>query len=245
MRRIVLVACLSALPAWVASQELLVAAAANTRPALETIARGFERDKRAKVTISYGASGIFASQIENGAPFDVFLSADTATVDRLIASGRADPSSKFVYAVGKLVLAASREASPDVREIADLGRVRLRRLSLPNPETAPYGAAARESMQRLGLWERLRDKIVFAENVRDSLRYAETGDADFAFAASSEARRSGLRLIQVGQNLHAPLRQAACVLKASRARTLAEDFVKWLGSAESRSTWNENGYEAP
>ncbi len=243
--RLLLLALLWASPGKGAEPRLLVAAAASTRPALELLARTFERRESCSVVVSYGASGILERQIANGAPFDLFFSADEDRIDRLAGRGMALAGSRTVYAAGRLVLAAARSADPSVKGIADLARSRFRRLALPNPETAPYGAAAREALQKLGIWKAVADRVVFAENVRDALRYAETGDADFAFAALSEARDSGLRLIEVPPGAHRRILQAACVVRASARLELAKRFLAFAAGAEGRKAWDAEGFDAP
>jgi molybdate transport system substrate-binding protein len=225
--------------------QLLVAAAASVRPALEEIAREFERRQGCRVVVSYGASGILEKQIENGAPFDVFFSADEERVDHLAGRHLTDVASRTIYAVGRLALAASRNADPAVKSLADLPRSRFRRLALPNPDTAPYGAAAKETLQKLRLWDGVRDRVVVAENVRDALRYAETGDADFAFSALSEARESGLRLVEVPPGSHHRLFQAACALRTSAQPELARRLLALAAGSEGRRIWVSHGFEEP
>lgn len=224
---------------------LLVAAAASTRPALDAIAQEFERRESCLVVVSYGASGILENQIENGAPFDLFFSADEAWVERLAGRGRAAAGSTRIYAAGRLVLVASRDADPSVRQVADLARGRFVRIALPNPETAPYGAAAREALQKLGLWKAVESRLVYAENVRDALRYATTGDAEFAFAAASEAQDSGLRVIEVPPGSHRRLQQAACLVRASAHPELAKRFLSFVTGPQGRRQWDSHGFGAP
>lgn len=242
---LLIVSLLGASPESGRDPRLLVAAAASTRPAMDVLAREFERREDCRVSVSYGASGILENQIENGAPFDLFFSADEGWVGRLAGRGLAAAGSTKVYAAGRLVLVASDAADPSVRKLADLARGRFRRLALPNPETAPYGAAAREALRNLGLWKAVADRLVYAENVRDALRYARTGDADFAFAALSEARDSGLRRIDVPDGSHRRLLQAACVVRASAHPELAGRFLSFVTGAEGRRQWDAHGLEAP
>lgn len=232
------------LAAFSPAKSLTVAAAANVRPALDEIARAFEAASGARLVVSYGASGILERQIENGAPFDVFLSADRERVERLAKRKLVLPESRRTYALGRLALVCSR-ASPKLETPADLARVPLRRLAIANPETAPYGAAAREALEHLHLWDRLRPKIVYAENVRDALRYAETGDADYAFAALSEAEGSGLSLLRVSERLHTPLDQEACALRRSAEPELARRFLEFLDGPAARSLFERHGYGLP
>lgn len=242
---ILILAFSSAAPPAGGRPPLLVAAAASTRPALEEVSREFERREGIGVSVSYAASGILERQIENGAPYDLLFAADEATIDRLAAKRMLDARTRTVYARGRLVLAASRTSDPSLRALADLAGVRMRRLALPNPETAPYGAAARQALDRLGLWRAVAGRVVLAENVRDALRYAETGDADFAFAALPEARQTGLRLIEVPESSHLPILQAAAAAASSGRPELARRFLGFAAGPEGRRIWERWGYGDP
>jgi molybdate transport system substrate-binding protein len=241
----VLALCAVLLPGAGRADDLTVAAAANVRPALEQIATAFEKKMGTTITISYGASGLLERQIENGAPFDVFLSADAGHLDRLEERHLVLAGSRVFYARGVLVLAISHNSGMDIRRLADLARSPLRRIALANPQTAPYGEAARETLVRMGLWDRFQGRVVYAENVRDALRYAETGDADYAFAALSEAMGSNLRFLRVPDDLHAPIRQQGAVLKASAQSSRAVAFLRYLAGPDARAIWDRFGYGAP
>jgi molybdate transport system substrate-binding protein len=242
MRTILLLAAFLAAPT--PPKTVVVAAAANLRPALDELVPAFESAAGLRVVVSYGASGILERQIENGAPFDVFLSADRERVARLGRRGLVREGSRRVYAVGRLALVSSRGAAKIAR-VADLGRARFRRLAIANPDTAPYGSASRETLRTLGVWDRLRGRIVYAENVRDALRYAETGDADYAFAALSEAEGSGLALLRVPERLHAPLEQEACSLSSSGSPAAAARFLEFLAGPAARAAFERHGYGVP
>jgi molybdate transport system substrate-binding protein len=226
------------------TSRLLVAAAANVRPALAEIAHDFEARTGISVTVSYGSSGILVRQIVNDAPFDVFLSADRGFVDRLEQAGRVRPGDRRDYAVGRLVVAFARGV-PEARTMADLAGLAPRRVALANPETAPYGRAARQALEKLGLWGVWKERLVFAEDVRTALRYAESGDCDLAFAALSEARGTKLRLLPVALSLYDPLVQSAAVLAGSGHRSEAERFLKDLGGPRARAIFERFGYGIP
>lgn len=223
---------------------LTVAAAANVRPALDEIRTSFERASGIRPTISYGASGILARQIEQGAPFDLFLSADAGFVAALDGKGMIEPGSRAPYAFGTLVVVAAR-GRPPVGTLRDLAGPAFARIAVARPETAPYGRAALESLTRSGLVEGLRPRLVFAESVRDALRYVESGDADAGFAAESEARETSLSKYTIPRELYAPIRQELAVVARSPRRREAAAFSRFLRSEVAREIWARHGYRLP
>jgi molybdate transport system substrate-binding protein len=223
---------------------LAVAAASNVRPALEEIADAFEKSSGVRITISYGSSGILSRQIEQGAPFDIFLSADAGYVAALESKSLIVPGSRAPYAIGALVVVTAK-GHPAITSIQDLSNPAFGRIAIANPGTAPYGMAAFESLKRSGLDETLRPHAVVAETVRDALRYVETGDADAGFVAASEARESGLAQYTIPQNLYPPIRQELAVVGSSPRRKDATAFSAFLRSAAGREIWVRHGYQLP
>ena len=226
------------------SAKLTIAAAANVRPALEEIRTLYERDSGTALTISYGASGVLARQIEQGAPFDLFLSADSSFIRKLEEEDLLEPGSRREYAIGSLVVAARQGRLPP-KVLPDLVRSGYAKIAVANPETAPYGRAALQALERARLIDELRPRLVYAENVRDALRYAETGDADAAFAAASEAAETGLALLAVPRELYEPIRQEAAVVGASSKRDAAHAFLRFLTSPDAGRIWKRHGYALP
>ena len=223
---------------------LTVAAAANVRPALGELADAFEKSTGIRITISYGASGILSRQIEQGAPFDIFLSADAGYVAALESKHLIVPGSRAPYAIGALVLVAAK-GHPPITSIHDLSNPAFGRIAIANPGTAPYGRAAMEALKSAGLDQALRPRGFVAETVHDALRYAETGDADAGFVAESEARESGLAQYKIPENLYAPIRQELAVVGNSPRRKDAAAFSTFLRSAAGREIWVRHGYRLP
>jgi len=227
-----------------AERTLSVAAAANVRPALEEIRTAFEKVSGVRVTISYGSSGMLARQIEQGAPFDLFLSADAGFVSGLARGGSIVSGSRAPYALGTLVIVSAR-GRPAITAMRDLSARPFARIAVANPGSAPYGRAAMESLARSNLADALRPRVVFAESVRDALRYVETGDADAGFAAESEARGSGLAKYTIPRSLYEPIRQELAIPARSSHRPEAEAFSSYVRSASARETWLRYGYLLP
>ena len=204
----------------------------------------YERAAGASVTVSYGASGNLERQIEQGAPFDVFLSADSSFIRKLEDRNLLVAGSRREYAIGALVVAVKKDRrTPKV--LPDLVRSAYAKIALANPDTAPYGRAAMQALERARIVEEVRPRLVFAENVRDALRYAETGDADAAFAAASEAADTGLAVFPVPRDLYEPIRQEAAAIAASPKRATALDFLRFVTSPEAGEIWKRHGYILP
>jgi molybdate transport system substrate-binding protein len=223
---------------------LTVAAASNVRPAVEEIADAFEKSSGVKITISYGASGILTRQIEQGAPFDLFLSADAGYVAALESKHLIVPGSRAPYAIGALVVVTAK-GRPSITSIQDLINPAFGRIAIANPGTAPYGRAALEALKSAGLDKTLRPHAVVTETVRDALRYVETGDADAGFAAESEARESHLAKYTIPESLYSPIRQELAIIARSPRRREAAAFSDFLRSAAGREIWVRHGYRIP
>jgi molybdate transport system substrate-binding protein len=164
---------------------LLVSAASNLILAFEEVGARYEEETGTQVTVNFAASGQLAQQIEQGAPVDIFLSANTAYVEELAVKGWVQADSVQIYARGRLTLWTRADASLTVETVEDLLNPEVRRVAIANPEHAPYGVAAREALQTAGVWEEIQSKLVPGENVRQALQYAETGNVDAAIVPLS------------------------------------------------------------
>ena len=210
-----------------------VAAAANFAPAARAIGAAFERETGSRVLFSFGATGQLYAQIVQGAPFEVFLAADSEKPKRSEHEGLAVRGSRRTYAVGRLVLVGAdggRIAGPDALSDPSLGRI-----ALANPRTAPYGRAAVEVMESLGVAEALSEKRIFGNNVAQAHQFVLTGNADLGFVALSQTigREDGGSGWEVPENLHRPIRQQAVLLEAGRDRPEAMAFLDFLLRSEA------------
>jgi molybdate transport system substrate-binding protein len=215
--------------------ELTVAAAAD----LSDLAPLLGPASGIPLTLTLGASGILRQQIKNGAPYDVFLSANERYVRELASSGIIDPASVRVYARGRLAL-WSRDGR--FRDVSELTRPELTHLAIANPEHAPYGTAARQFLERRGIWGALSGRVVYAENVRQALQFAETGNADAVVTAWSLliGRRDAVLLPEE----HAPIRQAAGIVKASKQQAAARRLEDFLFSPAGQKLLQDHGLTA-
>ncbi len=220
-----------------------VAAAADLTGAFEEIGRQFEAETGERVVLSFAASGQLAQQIKEGAPFDVFAAANVAFVDAAIAAGACDGSTKGVYARGRLALWSRGER---LRGLADLADPRFAHVALANPEHAPYGMAARAALRAAGLWDAVEGRLVYGENVRQALQFAETGNADAALVAFSLVveKKEGQHVL-VDEALHAPMDQAIVACRGGARLDAGREFVAHLRSGPSRETMRRHGFLLP
>jgi molybdate transport system substrate-binding protein len=225
--------------------EVSVAVAANFTAPMREIAARFELETGHKARLSFGSSGKFFAQIQNGAPFEVFLSADDEKPARLEAVGATLPGSRFTYAVGRLVL-----WSADDGLIADGPKV-LRKggfahLAIANPALAPYGAAAVAAMKALGAYDGVAGKLVQAENIAQAYQFVATGNAELGFVAMSQVMLDGkLRsgsAWPVPAELHAPIRQDAVVLARAAGNPAAAALVEYLRGDKAKTVISSFGY---
>lgn len=246
LQRAVVLAGLASSVSMVEAGELRVAVAANfIAPARELVA-AFEASTGHDVVLSSASTGKLYAQITQGAPFDVLLAADSMTPERLEEQGYAVAGTRFTYAVGELVL-----WSNGARLTTNNGEAILRggdfaHLALANPRIAPYGAAAMEVVRRLGLGERLKDKLVYAEDVGQAFQFAATGNAALAFVArsqtlSGEPARGGSAW-PVPAGWYTPIVQQAVMLRDAQAGVAARDFLAYLRGTEAAALVRHFGY---
>ena len=228
-----------------------IAAATDLQAVLPKVIEAFATAQGVAVTPSFGASGNLAEQIRQGAPFDVFLSADMAFVRGLGDEGVIQASSIEPYARGSLVLVVHPAAADAVDELGDLAKPEVGKVAIANPRFAPYGRAAREALERSEIWRKIEPKIVLAESVRQALVYEEHGDADAALVGRSlidvggKPSTAGDKVIEVDSRLHAPLVQGLGIVARSKSPDQARAFVDFMLGGEGRRILEESGFEPP
>jgi molybdate transport system substrate-binding protein len=223
--------------------ELHVAAASNLQRVFEPLTKAFEKNSSVKLVTSYGASTVLSQQIENGGPFDIFLSADKAQVDRLAAKGLIDGRSRAVYARGVLALWAPK--GDDIKKLEDLGRADVKRIAIANPELAPYGKAAIETLTALHLWPALESKVVYGPNISVVATFADSANADAAFTALSLVNEHLEKPIIVAENLHQPIEQSLGIVKATPHPEAAAEFRQFVLGSEAQTIFAKFGYGGP
>ncbi|MBI5642119.1 MAG: molybdate ABC transporter substrate-binding protein [Deltaproteobacteria bacterium] len=222
-----------------------VAAASDLTFALKEIAAGFEKDNGVKVRLSFGSTGMLAKQIESGAPFDVFFAADLRYIDGLKKALVVMPDSVTLYAEGRIVLAVREASSTGITGLKDLLKPGVKRIAIANPAHAPYGRAAMEALKKEGLWEKVRDKLVYGENIRQTLQFIETGNAEAGIIALSVAGVPGIKYTEIDSRLHNPIDQAAGVVAASKEKESAEAFIKYVKGPAGRLILKKYGFVLP
>lgn len=230
-----------------AAEQLTIAVASNFQSTARQLATEFTEQFGVPVRISAGSTGKLYGQIVNGAPFDVFLAADTARPALLEESGRVLPGSRVTYAIGTLLLWSRDPSISDCRRaLQELGD---HKLAIANPDTAPYGRAAREFLRAEGLWDALKPSLVIGENISQALQFAVNGGARLGLVASAQARDTGAMESTcswpVPAGSHAPILQQAVVLRRTHNEKLALQFHEFLRGAHARNIIAASGYRLP
>lgn len=237
-------------PALAAAQPLAVAAASDLQFALPAIADQFEKETGRKAALTFGSSGNFFAQIQNGAPFDLFLSADVDYPRRLESQGLGVRGSLYRYATGRLVLWARSDSNIDLRQgLRVLESPGIVRVAIANPEHAPYGRAAVAALRHEQLFERVRPKLVMGENISQAAQFAQSGNAQVGILALSLALSPALKasgtFVEIPETLYPPIEQAAIVLSRARQEALARQFVDYLRRPGSLQILQASGFAGP
>lgn len=228
------------------ADEVQVAVAANFTAPIQAIATDFEQDTGHKLVASYGATGQFYTQIKNGAPFQVFLSADDTTPQKLENEGDTVKGSRFTYAVGTLALWSAQAGYVDAGGEV-LKRNQFKHLSIANPKAAPYGLAATQVLAKQGLSEQLKNKLVEGQNITQAYQFVSTGNAELGFVALSQIYKdgkvtSGSAWI-VPASLHDPIKQDAVILNKGKDSAAAKALVEYLKGPKAAAVIKSYGYE--
>jgi len=228
-----------------ATSEITVAAAADLIPALEQMGGEFERAHGTKVTFSFGSTGLLSRQIENGAPMDLFMSASAEYINQLESKGLILTDTKAVYARGRITLWTPRDSRLRIEKVADLIRPEIKRIAIANPDHAPYGIAAREALQNAGVWESVKSKLVYAENIRQTLQFAQTGNVEVAIVALSLSQGSDGHWVLIPEELHHPLDQVLAVIKGTKNEKGAREFAEFAQGQRGREILRQYGFSFP
>jgi molybdate transport system substrate-binding protein len=226
-----------------APAEITVAAAANLTEVAQALGTEFEAQTKIHAVFSMGSTAQLTTQIENSAPFDVFLSADAEHVDKLDHEGLLAPGSDAVYAVGVLALWIPPGSKAHITTLADLKGNDARVIAIANPKLAPYGAAAVETLQHTGIWDQVKAKIVYAENISMAKQYGLSKNADAVFTAYSLLLKETGNVIQVDERLHQPIVQKLGVMACSQHGESAQAFTRFVLSGGGRAVLARYGYK--
>lgn len=226
--------------------EVQVAVAANFTAPIQAIAKDFEQDTGHKLIAAYGATGQFYTQIKNGAPFEVFLSADDTTPAKLEKEGNSVPGSRFTYAIGTLVLWSAKDGYVDAKgDVLKSGP--YKHLSIANPKTAPYGLAATQVLDKLGLTAQVKPKLVEGQNITQALQFVSSGNAELGFVALSQVYKDGKitsgSAWVVPAEMHEPIKQDALILKKGEANPAAKALMDYLKGPKAAEVIKSYGYQ--
>jgi len=228
------------------ADEVQVAVAANFTAPIQAIAADFEKDTGHKLIAAYGATGQFYTQIKNGAPFEVFLSADDTTPKKLDDEGATVKGSRFTYAVGTLALWSAKPGYVDAKGEV-LKKNQYQHLSIADPKTAPYGLAATQVLAKEGLSEQVADKLVTGQNITQAFQFVSTGNAELGFVALSQIYKDG-KVTRgsawiVPASLHDPIKQDAVILTKGKDSAAAKALVDYLKGPKAAAVIKSYGYE--
>src|SRR5580700_8590780 len=232
------------------AQEIRVAAAADLEFAMKDVAAQFEKQTGTKVDVTYGSSGNFFSQLQNGAPFDLFFSADIDYPRKLEEAGLAEPGTLYEYAIGRIAIWTPADATVDVvrqgwKALLDAG---VQKIAIANPEHAPYGRAAVAALKKAGVYDQVKAKLVYGENISQAAQFVQSGKAQAGIVALSLAVSPGMKegkRWEIPADMHPSIEQAAMVLKTSKNKTGAQAFLKFIKSEAGRSTLSNYGFTVP
>ena len=237
-------------PVGAAAEEITVAAAADLTFVFPEIGAKFQKETGNSVKFSFGSSGNFLSQIQNGAPFDMFFSADIGYPKKLEAASLVEPGTLYEYAVGKLVLwvpnASTLDLKPGLAVLTDPG---VRKIAIANPEHAPYGRAAVAAMKHEGAYDQVSSKLVMGENISQTAQFVESGNADIGLLALSlvvapSLKKKG-RYELVPTSDYPPIEQAAVVIKSSKKKETANKFLAFIKTPAIVSLMRNYGFVVP
>jgi molybdate transport system substrate-binding protein len=232
-------------PAGRSSATLTVSAASDLTPAFKELGMLFQEATGTKITFNFGSTGQLAQQIAQGAPVDLFAAANISFVEDLAKEGLILPDTKAVYGQGRITLWTRADSTLTLNAITDLARPEVQKVAIANPAHAPYGIAAREALQAAGVWDAVQPKLIFGENVAQTLQYADTGNVDVAVVALSLSTQSQGRWVLIPAELHQPLNQALAVIKSTRHEREAREFAAFINGAQGRAVMRKYGFVLP
>jgi molybdate transport system substrate-binding protein len=226
-------------------ETLTIAAASNLTDTFEELTPRFTAATGIRVVVSFGATADLAKQIEHGAPFDVFMAADAEHVEQLDSKGLLLPGSRKNYARGHLVMWLPGNSKLTAQRIEDIRARDFERIAIAKPDVAPYGQAAVETLQALGIWNEVQPKVVYSQTVSQAKQYAATGNAEVAFIPLALVKIGEGKYLDVDSHLHRPIDQAMGIVKESPRQVAARRWLDFLMSAEGQQLLAKHGYEAP
>jgi molybdate transport system substrate-binding protein len=243
----ILAAALAVTPLWVAAQQLTVSAAASLTSVFTELAPKFEATKPGvTLRLNFAASGVLMQQLIQGAPVDVFASADQVTLKRGLQKGLLDADTLRDFAGNSVVLVVPAQGGPEIGSLADLARPGIKRIAIGKPATVPVGSYTREALESANLWTALAAKFVTADSARQVLDYVARGEVDAGFVYGSDvARATDKTKVILTLTGHTPVRYPIAVVSSSTNKQLARDFIEFLGTPLGLDVLRKHGFGRP
>jgi molybdate transport system substrate-binding protein len=231
-------------------REIRIAAAADLKFAMAELAAQFEKQTGTKVDITYGSSGNFFSQIQNGAPFDLFFSADIDYPEKLEAAGLAEAHTLYRYAVGRIVIWVPAETKIDLSKLgwSALLNPSVQKIAIANPEHAPYGRAAVAALRAAGIYDQVKAKLVYGENISQAAQFVQSGNAQAGILAMSLTLTPGMndgKSWAIPAHMHPSIEQEAVVLRGAKDKDAARAFLGYVQSAHGQAVLQRYGFALP
>jgi len=232
------------------AQDITIAAASDLQFAMQDITTQFQKETGKNVKATYGSSGNFAQQIQNGAPFDIFFSANLDYARQLESAGLTEPGSFYQYATGKIVMWVPSESkldlAPGLKVLTDAA---VQKIAIANPQHAPYGKAAVAALQKAGIHDTVKSKFVLGENISQAASFAMSGAADVGIIALSLALSPNMkdkgRYVVISEDQYPPIEQACVILRASKNKAVAQEFLKFMRSPAIAEVLRTYGFAVP
>lgn len=251
VRRSTLIVCLALVFSRVCfAQEITVAAAADLQFAMQGIGKQFQKETGKNVKLIFGSSGSFFEQLQNGAPFDMFFSANLDYAKKLEASGLTEPGSFYQYAKGKIVIWVLNDSTLDLSSgLRSLLNPTIKKIAVANPQHAPYGQAAVAAMQKEGIYDQVKDKFVLGENISQTASFVVSGSADVGIVALSLALSPTMsdkgRYVEIQTSEYPAIEQACVILRSSKDKETARRFLAFIKSATVSDAFKKYGFDVP
>jgi molybdate transport system substrate-binding protein len=233
-----------------AAQEITVAAAADLQFAMQEVGARFQQESGKTVKLIYGSSGNFAQQLQNGAPFDMFFSANLDYPRQLEAAGLTEPGTFYQYAIGKIVVWVPNDSKLDLNSgLKALLDPSIKKIAIANPQHAPYGKAAVAALQKENIYEQVKDKFVLGENISQAASFVASGSADVGIVALSLALSPNMkdkgRYAEVPAGDYPAVEQACVIMRSSKNKEIAQQFLKFVQSSPIRELFQKYGFAIP
>src|SRR6202011_274158 len=250
LRQIVVLLVVLLTASYAHAQSVKVAAAADLKFAMAELAAQFEKQSETKLDVTYGSSGNFLTQLQNGAPFDLFFSADSEYPKKLEAAGLTEPGTLREYAVGRIVIWTPSDSGINAAKDGwkSLLDQRVKKIAIANPEHAPYGRAAVAALKKAGIYEQVKDKLVYGENISQAAEFVQSGNAQAGIVALSLALSPAMKdgnKWEIPADSYPAIKQAAVILKASKNKDAARRFLDFVKGSQGREILQRLGFTVP